>query len=130
MLGGHVQAVGSSVSAAYAQAQAGSIRILGVAAPQRVTGALANVPTLREQGIEVDGVSNWRAILGAKGLTTSQIAFWEEALAKTVATSEWKKMVDENNLTPKFLRSKDCAKYLEAEYSATKAAMTDLGLVK
>lgn len=130
MIGGHVQAVGSSVSAAFAQAQAGSIRILGVAAPQRMTGSLANVPTMRDQGIDVDGVSNWRAMFGAKGLTTAQIAFWEEALAKTVAISEWKKMVDENNLTPKFLRSKDCAKYLETEYSATKAAMTDLGLVK
>ena len=130
MLGGHVQVVGSSVSAAFAQAQAGNIRILGVAAPQRITGAMAHVPTLREQGIDVNGVSNWRALFGAKGLAPAQIAFWEEALARTVATNEWRKLVEENNLTPKFLRSRDCAVYLEGEYAATKAVMTDLGLVK
>lgn len=130
MVGGHVQVVGSSVSAAFAQVQAGGVRILAIAAPQRMTGAMAHVPTLREQGIGVNGVSNWRALFGAKGLTPAQIAFWEDALARTVATAEWKKLVEENNLTPKFLRSGDCATYLEGEYAATKAVMTDLGLVK
>lgn len=130
MMGGHVQAVGSSVSAAFAQAQAGGVRILGVAAPQRMTGAMAHVPTLREQGIDVNGVSNWRALFGAKGLTPAQIGFWEEALARAVATNEWRTLVEQNNLTPQFLRSTDCAKYLEGEYAATKAVMTDLGLTK
>jgi putative tricarboxylic transport membrane protein len=130
MMGGHVQAVGSSVSAAFAQAQAGNVRILGIAAPQRMTGALAHVPTLREQGIDVNGVSNWRALFGAKGLTPAQIAFWEDALARTVTTNEWRKLVEENNLTPKFLRSRDCATYLEGEYAATKAVVTDLWLTK
>ena len=130
MMGGHVQVVGSSVSAAFAQAQAGGVRILGIAAPQRMTGAMAHVPTLREQGIDVNGVSNWRALFGAKGLTPAQIAFWEEALARTVATNDWRRLVEENNLTPKFLRSRDCATYLEGEYAATKAVMADLGLVK
>jgi hypothetical protein len=33
-------------------------------------------------------------------------------------------------LSPQFLRSKDCAVYLEGEYAATKAVMIDLGLIK
>jgi putative tricarboxylic transport membrane protein len=129
LIGGHVQAVGSSVSAASAQVEAGNVRMLGIAAPRRMGGALANVPTMREQGLEVN-VSNWRAVFAPKGLTSAQVAFWEDALARTVASSDWKKLIDENNLVSDFLRSNECAKYLEGEYNATKAVMAALGLGK
>ncbi len=130
MMGGHLQAVASSVSSAMAQVMAGNTRMLAIAAPQRMAGVLATVPTLREQGIDAGGIANWRVVFGARGLATQQIAFWEEALAKTVVTGDWKKLLDENNLASQFLRSRDTAKYLETEYAATKAVMNDLGLVK
>jgi len=41
VIGGHVHAMVSSVSAALPQVQAGNARILGVAAPQRVGGSMA-----------------------------------------------------------------------------------------
>ncbi len=130
MMGGHLQAVASSVSSSMAQVTAGNTRMLTIAAPQRMTGALAGVPTLREQGIDASGIANWRVVFGAKGIAPAQIGFWEEALAKTVATGDWKKLLEENNLASQFLRSRDTAKYLEAEYAATRAVMGDLGLVK
>ena len=128
LIGGHLQAVASSVSAALPQAQAGNIRILAMAAPQRMAGPASNVPTLREQGIDVTGVSNWRAVFAAKGITAAQIAFWEDAVGKTVGTADWKKLLEENSLASQFLPSADCAKYLERQYSVTKSVMADLGL--
>jgi putative tricarboxylic transport membrane protein len=130
VVGGHIHAVVSSVSAALPQVQAGQTRMLAVAAPQRMAGAIANVPTMREQGIDATGISNWRAIFGAKGLTPAQAAFWEEAMAKMVATDEWKKDLDSTNMSQHFLRGRDFAKYLDAEYNATRATMADIGLVK
>ena len=133
VIGGHIQAVVSSVSAALPQVQAGNARMLGVTAPQRISGvgsSLAHVPTMREQGIDALGISNWRGIFGAKGLTPAQIAFWEEAIGKTTTTDDWKKQLDTNNLASRYLRSREFARYLEAEYNATRAAMTDMGLVK
>ena len=56
VIGGHVTAMVSSVSAALPQVQAGNARMLGVAAPQRVGGSLAKLPTMREQGIEATGI--------------------------------------------------------------------------
>jgi putative tricarboxylic transport membrane protein len=93
-------------------------------------GALAAVPTLREQGIDAEGISNWRVVFAAKGITPAQVNFWEEALAKTVVTADWKKLLDDNNLESQFMRSRDTAKYLESEYAATRAVMSDLGLAK
>ena len=130
VIGGHIQAVVSSVSAALPQVQAGNARMLGITSPQRVGGSMAGVPTMREQGIDAMGISNWRGIFGAKGLTPAHIAFWEEALGKTTATEDWKKQLDSNNLSSRFLRSRDFARYLEAEYNSTRAVMADLGLVK
>jgi putative tricarboxylic transport membrane protein len=130
VIGGHLQASVTSASAALPQAQAGHIRMLGIAGPRRMAGALATVATLREQGIDTDGLSNWRGIFGAKGLTPAQIAFWEEALARTVTNADWKKLMDENNLASQFLRSREFLKYLEGEYAVTKALMTDLALTK
>lgn len=129
-VGGHIHAVVSSVSAALPQVQAGSTRMLAIFAPQRQAGALAQVPTLREHGITANGITNWRAMFGAKGLTPAQIAFWEDALARMAAADEWKSQLAANNLASHFLRGKDFVKYLQDEYNDTKAAMADLGLAK
>lgn len=130
VMGGHIHAVVSSVSAALPQVQAGNVRMLGVTAAQRVGGSIAHVPTFREQGIDATGISNWRGILGAKHITPAHIAFWEDAIGKTITTADWKKQLDTNNLASRFMRSNEFAKYLEVEYNATKATMSDVGLMK
>jgi putative tricarboxylic transport membrane protein len=130
MMGGHIHASVSSASGTLPQVQAGNIRYLAVAAPQRRSGALAHVPTLREQGFDATGLVIWRAIFGAKGLTQPQSAFWDDALSRTFAADEWKNYVEGNNLATLPLRGGQLTKYLEGEYTRTKAVMVDLGLAK
>jgi len=129
MAGGHLQLVASSVSSAMAQVQAGNARILAIASQRRLGGALANVPTFKEQGID-SWVANWRAVFGAKGITPAQVAYWEETLAKMAATDEWKKQLELHNWSGQFLRSREFNKYLQAEFATTRAIMADLGLDK
>ncbi len=130
VMGGHIHAVVSSVSAALPQAQAGHTRMLAIAAPQRMTGALASLPTMREQGIDATGISNWRAIFAGKGLAPAQSAFWEDAIARMAATDDWKRELGTTNMAQHFLRGRDFAKCLDGEYHAAKAVMVDLGLAK
>lgn len=130
VVGGHIQAVVSSVSAALPQVQAGHTRMLAIAAPQRVPGPVASLPTMREQGINATGISNWRAILGAKGMTGAQVAFWDDALARVLASQEWDRELGKTNMTRLPMRAKEFARYLDEEYAATKSVMSDLGLVK
>lgn len=132
VIGGHIQAVVSSVSAALPQVQAGNARMIGIAAPQRVSGGgiVADVPTMREQGIDALGISNWRGVIGAKGLTPAQIAYWEDAVGKATSTADWKKQLATNNLESRFLKSAEFRKYLDGEYANTRAVMSDLGLIK
>lgn len=130
VMGGHIQAVVSSVSAALPQAQAGNTRMIAVAAPRRIPGSLASLPTMREQGVDATGISNWRALFATRGITPAQLAYWDDAIAKVTVSEEWRKEIDGTNMTPHYLRSAAFAKFLDAEYAATRAVMSDMGLVK
>jgi putative tricarboxylic transport membrane protein len=129
VMGGHIQMVAASIPSVIGQIKAGTVRAIAVGDPQRMDGVMSNVPTLREQGIDVS-LSNWRSIIGPKGMTPAQIAYWEEVLARVVATDEWKKELDAQNWDGRFLRSREFSQYMEQEYAATKAILGELGMVK
>jgi putative tricarboxylic transport membrane protein len=129
LLGGHIQLVSSAVATAIGRMRDGKVRIISVSAPQRMGGDLAQVPTLREQGYDVS-LSNWRAIIGPKGLSASRVAYWEDVLAKVVATEEWKAVLEKQFWDGNFLRSREFAKYMDHEYAQTRVIMTELGLAK
>jgi putative tricarboxylic transport membrane protein len=120
----------SSVSAALPQVEAGNTRILGIAAPERQPGKLAQVPTMREEGMNATGIPNWRGIIAAKGITSQQVVFWAGAVGKAVQTDEWKGQLEKNNVAPNFLTGDELTKWLAAAYDDTRAVMDALGLVK
>jgi putative tricarboxylic transport membrane protein len=130
LVGGHLQAVASSATAAQPFVQQGTVRIIGIAAQQRQPGELANVPTMREQGIEGRSVTNWRGIFAPPGITAAQAAYWDDAFAKLVVTDDWKKVLDQNSTDGHFLRSREFAKFLEAEYAISRTILTELGYAK
>jgi len=129
LMGAHIQLVASSVPSVIGQVRAGTVRAIAIGDTERMSGVLAAVPTLREQGIDVS-LSNWRAVIGPKGLTPAQVGYWENVLARVVATDEWKNELEAQNWDGRFLRSKEFTQYMESEYAATKAILTDLGMVK
>ncbi len=129
VMGGHIQMVAASMPSIIGQIKAGTVRAIAIGDSQRMTGAMAGVPTLREQGLDVQ-LSNWRALIGPKGMTAAQIAYWEDVLAKMVATDEWKKEIEDQNWDGRFLRSKEFTQYMEKEYGTTKVILNELGLVK
>jgi len=105
------------------------MRVLGVAAPQRLTGVLANAPTWREQGVNLVSGS-WRGVFGPKGLTTPQITYWENVLRKVADSPEWKADLEKNYWSDHFVTGAALKKELEQEYAADKAVLVDLGLAK
>ncbi len=93
VLGGHLNMVSSTITSVMPHVKAGNARIIAIGAPRRMGGALAGVPTLREEGMDIV-VSNWRGIVGAKGLSAAQVAYWEDIFSKVVAVEEWKKSLE------------------------------------
>lgn len=128
-IGGHVTMVATPAANLVAHAQAGRLRVLAVAAPQRLTGALSNAPTLREQGINAV-VANWRPMIAPKGLNAAQTAFWEDAFAKLTRTPEWRSEVENGGSINNYMNSRELAAYFDTQYADFKSILADLGLAK
>ena len=128
-MGGHVDYAVTVVPSVISQAKAGQLRILGIASPQRLRGALATVPTLKEQGM--DSVSsNWRMVVGPKGMSAPQVQYWDGVLGKMVQLPEWKKDVDDSLQEFVYLNSRDSLKFCEQENVDKFKTLTELGLAK
>jgi putative tricarboxylic transport membrane protein len=129
MMGGHVDVVPISTAFAASMLRNGQVRLLAVAAPNRLPGVLSDVPTWREQGFDAV-VSNWRVVVGPKGMTAAQLAFWDAALKRLVESEEWKKELELNFWTSEYLGSAETRKFLERENVQAHAFLVDLGLAK
>ena len=129
LLGGHIDLVTTAAGNAAGHVASGRMRVVGVAAPRRFGGALADVPTWKELGVDLV-FGGWRAIMGAKGLTPAQVAYWEEALRKATQTPEWRDDLERNYWSDDFVTSQQFRKDLEKDYADMKAVLTDLGMAK
>ena len=129
LLGGHIDLVTTAAGNVDSQVAAGKLRIIGVAASQRFPGALAGVPTRKEQGVNVV-FGGWRAIVGPRGMTAAQSAWWEGALRKVVESPEWKQDLEQNYWSNDFVTGEQFRKDLAQDYGAMKSVLVDLGLAK
>lgn len=128
-MGGHVDYAVTVVPSVIGQVQAGRLRLLGIASPQRLSGALANSPTLKEQGM--DSVSsNWRMVVGPKGMSTPQMQYWDGVFGKMVQTAEWKRELETSLQEFVYLNSRDSLKYCEQENVDKTRTLAELGLAK
>ena len=129
VLGGHVDLAITTTGLVGPHVQAGRLNAVAVAASQRLTGALAQVPTWRDQGIDVT-FSSWRALIGPPGMTAGQLVFWEGLVSKAVVQDEWKNALDKNGLTPAYLNSEATARLFTQQATQLRELLTELGLVK
>ena len=129
MLGGHIDVVVAGAVNAIVHVAAGQMRVIGVAAPQRLSGPLATAPTWKEQGVDLV-YGNWRGIFGPKSLTPAQVTYWENALRKMVESPEWKADLEKSYWTENFVTGQPMHKEIEQEYAYLKTTLVDLGLAK
>jgi putative tricarboxylic transport membrane protein len=129
VLGGHIELTPAPASLAAPHMSSAHMRAVAVAAPKRLGGAFAAVPTWKEQGVDLV-YGPWRGILAPKGLTAAQVAYWEHVLRKMVATADWKSDIEKILAVDEFLIGGALRKDLEKEYADTKAVLVDLGMAK
>lgn len=129
LLGGHIDVVSSTTPNVIAHLQAGKIRVIAISSAQRAPGALAAVPTWKEQGI--DGTfSASQGAIGPKGLSAAQLAFWEGAFQKLSHSEEWKNELAASYWDANYLPAKETAKYYETQAAELRTILTDIGLTK
>lgn len=129
VMGGHIDLVTTAAGNVANHVAEGRLRVIGVSSPKRFPGALATVPTWKEQGANLV-YGGWRAIMAPREITPQQIAYWEGVMRKVTETKEWKEDLERNYWADDFLGSAQFRKELAKNYTDMKSVLVDIGLAK
>jgi putative tricarboxylic transport membrane protein len=126
---GKADIVSATVGTLLEYVQAGKLRPLGLTAAKRLGGPLAVVPTWKEQGFDVV-LPSWRGVVGPRGMSGAQIAYWEEVFLKLSFSDEWLEAIRKHWWASTYLNSSETRRFLDGQYGLLKSALTDVGLAR
>lgn len=129
MMGGHVDVVPVTGALASQLLASRQVRLIAASSPKRLPGALADVPTWRELGYDAV-VSQWRGVVGPKGMGDTQVAYWEQTLKRMTEADAWKQDLDKNYWVADFMGARQMRQFLEKDNGSLKVFLGDLGLAK
>lgn len=107
----------------------GDIRALAVTADTRMGGVFAEVPTLKESGIDVV-FPHWRGLLAHPGMTDEEVAWWDDLIERAIATDDWKEVLANNNWLSYYRNSADTQKMWDEEFKSYDDITGKVGLKK
>ena len=126
ILGGNVTIGGSGYSEFAEYISAGKMRAVGVTSDKRLAGI--NVPTLKEQGVNVV-IGNWRGVYGAPGISAEQRKALIELIVKATKAKAWAEALEKNGWTPALMTGADFEKFVDDEFASLRAVMAKSGML-
>lgn len=126
ILGGNVTVGGSGFSEFAEYIATGKMKPIAVTSAQRLAGS--NVPTLKEQGIDVE-IGNWRGVYGAPGISREQRDALIASLDKAVKSKSWAEAMKKNDWTSAWLAGDAFANFVDNEFASLRATMVKSGMV-
>jgi len=124
LLGGHVDVNGLYPPVAYPHIQAGKLRALGVATTKR-WAALPDVPTLPEQGFDLDA-RLWLAIVTMKGTPEPVLAKLREAVKKISDDTSFKTIMTRMGQQVDYLTADELAKQWSTDQTVLKGIISQI----
>ena len=106
---------------------AGRLRPIAALTEKRLT-VLPQVPTIKEQGIDVPIIANARGILAPPGVALEVIAFWENFFARLTQTASWKKYLADNQVEDVFLNSADLVPFFDEQTELMRKVLSQAGV--
>lgn len=129
LLGGFVQVFSGEVSEILGQVRAGRLRPLAVLAPERLGGLMAEVPTARESGVNVEWVT-WRGFFAPGGISDERYREWVELLTTLARTPEWEEARRTNRYEPFFLAGEDFQRFVFQQVEDFRAMSKEIGIIQ
>jgi putative tricarboxylic transport membrane protein len=108
---------------------AGRMRILGITAPERLSGAFTATPIWQEQKVDCI-VGAWRGVTGPTGLPADQVAYWQVLLRAAAEQSVWRDELERLSWSPMYRDGAVLRAYLDDERAEFVAVLGELGLLK
>ena len=129
LLGNHVQAVSGDLSEMVPYLQGNKIRVLAVFANERLPGALADVPTAKEQGYDLV----WPIIRGffvGPKVSDADYQWWVDEFTKLQQTDAFKKQRELRGLFEFNMNGKELDAYVKKQVEAYRQQAKSFGLAK
>jgi len=128
LLGGHVDALVQLPAALSNHVKNGSVRLLAALTTAR-DPALPDVPTAKEQGIDVS-MEAWRGIAVPHGTPKPVVSALEAAIRKTAQSQQFAQASEKLGVTPAFLPADEFGALIAKEDMALAKLMSIIGLKK
>lgn len=128
-IGGFTQAMTGDISEVVGFLKSGDVRVLAVLTDERIPGEFNDIPTAKEQGIDVVAV-NWRGLYVPGDISDEAYDKWSDALAKVGASDEWAEAMEANGLAPFNKVGADFAGYLDGVIAEIQTLSKELGVIK
>ena len=128
LLGGKVSAGISGVGEYVEQIKSGKLRALAVSGARR-TPLLPDVPTLMEQGVDVN-LTNWRGVVAPGSVDKAQAERLTALVTAMHATPAWRTVLKENGWDDAFLTGPEFDAFVDDEVKTVQATLREIGLIK
>tara|TARA_Y100000780_G_scaffold220270_1_gene227465 strand:- start:962 stop:1975 length:1014 start_codon:yes stop_codon:yes gene_type:complete len=130
LMGGHIEAVVTGAGEAVGQLGEGSqIRALGVSAPERIGGGLADVPTYQEQDIDYT-FDIWRGVMGTPDMPAEAVAYYEDLFAEMLETDAWRDASEQLGWINAYQNSEEFGAFLDGQQEQFSDVLSELGLLR
>ena len=125
LLGGHVPVLIGSPSEVAAQVEAGKIRLIAVATPERLEG-LPDLPTLREEGLDLTAVL-WRGVVAPKDTPDAMVEKLHGFLKEASQSGSFMKYMTDGKILDGYLSAADYDQSIQAEFSTYGEIVAKMG---
>jgi tripartite-type tricarboxylate transporter receptor subunit TctC len=127
LIGGHVQAMFTSLPSAIAAIRSGTVRAVGVTSKQRAPD-LPHVPTFAESGMPDFEVISWQGICTSAAAPQAVLARLRTDLAKVLALPDTRKRLADQSLQPSSMTPEQFAAFIRAERAKWAKVVKDAGI--
>lgn len=128
LLGGHVQVLWGNPSEVAPQVEAGQIRMIGIASPERLPD-LPNLPTLKEQGYDIVG-ELWRGIVAPQGTPDDRIMKINQLVKEAMQDPKFVKYMERSQLSPGYMTPEVFDKNNKKQYKEYGEIIEKMGIRK
>lgn len=112
LLGGHIDVVLSNPNEIGSQIEAGKIRALATSSAERLPGAYADLPTIKELGYPDVVLEMYRGIVGPPDMPAEAVKYWSDIFKKVSETKDWQEnYIQKYSLQPTFKDAAESKEY-------------------
>ncbi|MDW5377235.1 tripartite tricarboxylate transporter substrate-binding protein [Halomonas sp. HP20-15] len=129
VVGGHIDVFTGDISEAQGFMESGDLRVLAVLAKERLSGDLSDIPTAKEQGVDVVG-ANWRGFYMPADISDDAKQYWVDALDQLYASDEWQRVMKQNGLIPFDVQGEEFRQFIEDQINDIETLSREVGIIQ